>query len=610
MVSVVLGRGAACRPSAVRPGHRVPSPGCYNCQDVAVSPWCALLIVALVALDLPGCGRSSTPRNVLVVTLDTLRADRVGSYGYKDARTPGARRAGRPRRPLRGGDHDDAADAAGAHRPLHGHVADCARRARQHGFYVADSVPRWPRCSRARGYRTGGFVGAFVLDSRWGIAQGFDSISTSSTCPRTSVPAWTRSSGLATRWSIERSRGWRQRRRRGPSSPGCTSTTRTRLTGAASRSARRGFPPTRDGAYDAEVAYTDPQVGRLLTALRRGRDARRHARGGRRPTTASSSGEHREQSHGFFVYDASVQIPSSWPGPASTPRVVTDQVRIVDVMPTLLDLAGIEIPAAVQGTTLRPRARRPAGQELLAFAETWYPRYHYGWSELTAVRDGRFKFILAPRRELYDLAKDPGELTQPRRGRPRSRRRVRARPARARRADHASADGQRRAAGRRPDVEQRLRALGYVGRRRAPATSKTGRAEIPRIPSSSTTCCCWPERIRRPAATTRPPPRCSRRWPPTRTSSKAHSRLGNIYTKAGTARRRRGRVPAGARAGSPSTSSQPTTWPWHTARWARSTRPWSVSNARSNSIRAAAARTFSSATSTCSRGSRPRRWTC
>ena len=89
--------------------------------------------------------------------------------------------------------------------------------------------------------------------------------------------------------------------------------------------------------------------------------------------------------------------------------MVPEQVRIVDVMPTVLDMLHIEAPASVQGTSLVPLGR---GQELklLALAESWYPRYHYGWSELRAVRDGRYKLIQAPRRELYDLAQDPGEL--------------------------------------------------------------------------------------------------------------------------------------------------------------------------------------------------------
>jgi tetratricopeptide (TPR) repeat protein len=220
------------------------------------------------------------------------------------------------------------------------------------------------------------------------------------------------------------------------------------------------FPDTLYGAYDAEIAYADAQVGRLLAAL----DA-----AGRRDDTlvvvtadhGEQLGQHREQSHGFFVYDASVQVPLIIAGPGITPRVVPDQVRIIDVMPTVLDLAGVAPPSAVQGASLRP-ALDGQRQELLAFSESWYPRFHYGWSELQAVRDGAFKFILAPTRELYDVAKDPGELTNLAMSDPsradRMERALRALVAQTTRAD--AAKGPQAVD---PAAEQRLRALGYVG---------------------------------------------------------------------------------------------------------------------------------------------------
>src|SRR6185295_4753420 len=115
-----------------------------------------------------------------------------------------------------------------------------------------------------------------------------------------------------------------------------------------------------------------------------------------------------EETHAFFLYDSTLHIPLIIVGPGVPARSVSDQVRIVDVMPTVLDLLGRAVPPSVQGASLMPAARG-APLELLALSETWFPRYHYGWSELMAVRDGRYKFILAPRRELYDLQNDPGE---------------------------------------------------------------------------------------------------------------------------------------------------------------------------------------------------------
>jgi len=119
-------------------------------------------------------------------------------------------------------------------------------------------------------------------------------------------------------------------------------------------------------------------------------------------------GEHDELSHGFFVYDAAVRIPLVVAAPGIAQRAVSDQVRIVDVMPTLLELLGVPAPPAVQGTSLLPLARGER-LNLMALSESWFPRFHYGWSELRAIQDERFKLIRAPRPELYDLERDPLE---------------------------------------------------------------------------------------------------------------------------------------------------------------------------------------------------------
>ena len=169
------------------------------------------------------------------------------------------------------------------------------------------------------------------------------------------------------------------------------------------------FPRTLAGAYDAEIAYADAQLGRVLDALER------DGRLGRTVVAVLGDhgemlGEHGEMTHGFFVYDSAVRIPLVVAAPGVAPRVVEDQVRIVDVMPTLLELLEIPAPPAVQGTSLLPLVRGER-LNLMALSESWFPRFHYGWSELQAIQDGRFKLIRAPRRELYDLERDPLETT-------------------------------------------------------------------------------------------------------------------------------------------------------------------------------------------------------
>jgi tetratricopeptide (TPR) repeat protein len=223
---------------------------------------------------------------------------------------------------------------------------------------------------------------------------------------------------------------------------------------------RSRFPASAVGAYDAEIAFADAQVGRLLDALEVD---------GRLDETlvvvvgdhGEMLGEHGEQTHGFFIYDAAVRIPLIVAGPGVPSRVIPDQVRIVDVMPTTLALLGAPAPKAVQGVSLLPLAGG-ARLDLIAQSESWYPRYHYGWSELLSVQDGRFKYIRAPRPELYDLDADPRE----------ERDTAAQDGARAVALDRALTDllartaSETAAKGPRPidsETEERLAALGYVG---------------------------------------------------------------------------------------------------------------------------------------------------
>ncbi len=487
-------------------------------------------LTALVAcLVLVGaCGRANRPpTNVLVITLDTLRADHVGSYGYGAAKTPvldalaarGARFASATTTtPLTLSAHTSL--FTGTWPTTHG-VRDNT------GFYVDDSVTTLAEVLKGRGYRTGGFVGAFVLDARWGIAQGFDYYFDEFDLSEDVGPGLDaiQRRGFEV---VDAATTWLRQPATTPFFAWVHLYDPHTPYDAPAEFASQ-FPATRDGAYDAEVAYADAQVGRLLSTLQAD---------GRLENTivvvmadhGEQLGEHREQSHGFFVYDAVVQVPLIVAGPGIASRVVPDQVRIVDVMPTVLDLLGVEVPSAVQGASLRP-ALGGQRQELLAFSESWYPRFHYGWSELQAVRDGRYKFILAPRRELYDLTADPKELTNLA-----ASDTARADTLeRALRALVAKTSTEAAAKGPQPvdaAAEQRLRALGYVG-----GTSAKNLEERPRrdpkdsielynllqLAGSDSEANRYDEAAAKVQQALAVDPDII----------EAHSRLGNIYTKAG-----------------------------------------------------------------------------
>ncbi len=401
----------------------------------------------------------SPPPSILLVSVDTLRADRLGSYGHGPAATPVLDRLA-----ARGLRFEQAATVAPLTLPAHASLLSGTFPAfhgvrDNGGFYLNDDVTTLAEVFRQGGYRTAGFVGAFVLDRRWGIAQGFEHYFDDFDLSRYDMAAGLDAAQRPGSEVVDRALAWIGDRGdepflawvhlydpHNPYTP--------------PEPYRSRFPATLQGAYDGEVAATDAQIGRLLQSL----DDR-----GRLDDTivvvvgdhGESLGEHGEQQHGFFVYESVVRIPLILAGPQVPVRVVPEQVRIVDVMPTILELAGLAAPPAVQGVSLLPLARGEP-LELLAFSETWYPRYHYGWSELSAVRDGRYKFIAAPRRELYDTEADPGELHDL------SASNVRLadaldsalREMAARIAVAATPQAPRTVD---PEVEERLRALGYVG---------------------------------------------------------------------------------------------------------------------------------------------------
>jgi choline-sulfatase len=427
----------------------------------------SLIVAGAAAYCASGLRRGERP-NVLLISIDTLRADHLGSYGYAAAQTPSLDAlAGRGLRfsqattvaPLTLPAHSSL--MTGTFPSYHG-VRDNG------GFYLGDDQVTLATVLRGRGYRTGGFVAAFVLDRRWGINQGFDRYFDDFDLSKYKVEAGLDAVQRPASEVIDKAIEWLDQEARRPFfawvhlyEPHAPYDPPEPIRGL--------FPATMVGAYDAEIATADLQVGRLLSHLAADRRLD-HTIVVVLGDHGESLGEHGELQHAFFVYDSTVRIPLVIAGAGLPAREIPDQVRIVDVMPTLLDLVGIDVPPAVQGRSLLPLARG-ARLDLVALSETWYPRHHYGWSELTAIRDGRYTLIAAPRRELYDTQTDPGETHDL----------AASNPARADALERALHDFVARTSARRtapaprpvdPDVEERLRALGYVGGSISPRTQE------------------------------------------------------------------------------------------------------------------------------------------
>jgi arylsulfatase A-like enzyme len=342
--------------------------------------------------------------NVLVLTLDTTRADRLGGYGFVDAGTPNIDRVAGE-----GVLFEQAESAAPLTLPAHSSLFT-GRFPFQHGVRdngtIVDPTERTlAQVVQARGLRTAAFVASYVLDARWGLARGFD-VYDGTFDPRRGDDALRLDDVRRPADEVvDHALAWLE------TVSGSPFFGWLHFYDAHTPYELPNVRAIKNPGYQDEIAFIDSQIGRVLAFL----DAR-HLR--ERTVVVlvgdhgESLGEHGERTHGLFVYESVMRVPLiiSAPSPRMRGRRVRDVVRSVDVMPTVLDLLGIRVPSSVAGTTLVTRMTGATKEpELETYAETMYPRYHFGWSDLRAVRAGGFKLIAAPRPELYDLDTDPGE---------------------------------------------------------------------------------------------------------------------------------------------------------------------------------------------------------
>jgi arylsulfatase A-like enzyme/Flp pilus assembly protein TadD len=403
----------------------------------------ALAIVA--ASSLRRSPRPAVRPSVLLVTLDTLRADRLGAYGSRDRLTPTLDALA-----AAGTVFDEALASVPLTLPSHATILTGLEPPRHgvhdNGTYVVPAdLPTLATRLKAEGYATGAFVGAYVLDRRFGLARGFDTYDDRIE-------------------RAERGRSVLESERRGEVVVTAASSWLAARTAPffawvhlydahAPYDAPAAFAKAHDGRrYEAEVAYADSCISSLLQASR----AAAERNGGGLLVVAladhgESLGEHGELTHGFFIYQSTLRIPFilSGPGVPAGERL-PGPARTADVVPTLLGRLGLRPPDALDGVDLFKR-RAPA-----SYAESLYPAT-FGWSPLRSMRQGDLKLIEAPSPELYDLASDGAEAKDLSKARTGDVERLRAALQSLRRGERASArtaaDG---------ESGERLRALGYV----------------------------------------------------------------------------------------------------------------------------------------------------
>jgi len=345
---------------------------------------------------------AGTTHNVLLITLDTTRADRLGCYGYASARTPRL----------------DALAAAGvrfarayapapltlpSHASIMSGLYPVAHGVRNNGHDLPAGIATLAGILKAKGFATAAFVSSFSVDSRFGIGRGFDVYDDTfdaeqplkgANAERRAEETFARFSKWLAGIGSERFFAW-------------VHYYDPHLPYDPPAPYREGHP------YDGEIAYMDRYVGAVLDLL--------GERGLLDKTLIVTAGDHGEgfgdkveTGHGIFLYDETLRVPLIVRDLAvfRRPRVVESAVRLIDVAPTILETIGLGREAAgMQGQSLVPSMGGRPGKDLDALIETFYPRENFGWSELVGLVADRWKLVQSPRPELFDLGADPGERT-------------------------------------------------------------------------------------------------------------------------------------------------------------------------------------------------------
>ena len=414
-----------------------------------LAPGLVLAILAF-AVGRPGRGpaRREAGTSVLLITVDTLRADAIGCYGNAQAETPVMDRMARE------GVRFEVAHAQNVVTlPSHASILS-GRYPTDHGVHD-NSGYRFPRdvdtlatLLKSHGYRTGAFVSAFPLDARFGLARGFD--------------VYDDHLG-----DEQGAAGFRMQER-----PGSETVARA-LAWMGAQEGQPTFawvhvyephfpyvPPPSVAArypqnpYLGEVAAADAAIRPLLDPLFAS-GATGHTLVALTADHGESLGEHGELTHGLFAYEATLRVPLILYGPRLLgPGVVRTPVRHVDLLPTLLDALALPVPRGVAGRSLldeaNDRAHSPSYFEALSASR------NRGWAPLRGALDGPLKYIDLPIPELYDLASDPAELRNLASARPAAVAAMRARllPWIAASTDEASPEN--------GETRERLRSLGYL----------------------------------------------------------------------------------------------------------------------------------------------------
>lgn len=345
-----------------------------------------------------------TPVNVVFVTLDTLRADRLPAYGFKGVDTPNLDAFA-----SEGVVFDHVTTTVPLTLPAHSTLMT-GRLPSRHGvrdnggYFLGEEEETLAEKFKNAGYETGAFVAAWVLAAKWGIGQGFDTYSDAFDLSKYK----TLSLGTVQKPGDEvmtDALAWLETRK-----------TKPFFAWIHLYDPHTPYDPPEpfkskyaDRPYIGEIAYTDSVLGRLRDFLRTNNLLERtivvltadHGEG---------LGDHDESTHAFFVYDSTMHVPLIVRTPWGDTGRAGSPVSSADIAPTLLDLTGLTPFAKTDGKSAARLILDP-GAEVNhdSYVETYFTRFHFGWQHLRGLRVGEWKFIDAPEPELYKVSEDPGE---------------------------------------------------------------------------------------------------------------------------------------------------------------------------------------------------------
>ena len=343
----------------------------------------------------------------MVITVDTLRADHLRCYGYPNIETPALDALAQ-----RGVLFENAVAQTPLTPPSHASIFTgqnpTVHNVRNTGGFVLQSSSHpLARILQEQGWDTAAFVSSAVLKKLFGFNNGFGVYDDEMPRPgkRNEFREDPERKASAT---VDRAIDWLGKRPAGkpfflwvhlydphlPYQPP-----------AEFAEKYKGRP------YDGEIGYADQQIARLFAAVGK-TSPTDHTVTAVLADHGESLGEHGEHTHGVFLYDATLRIPFIMAGPGIPAGLrVKQQARTIDFLPTLLEVLGGRAPRYVEGLSLVPTfAGKPVDTDV-SYAETLYPKMNMNWSELRAIRTNRWKYIRAPRPELYDLTSDPGETS-------------------------------------------------------------------------------------------------------------------------------------------------------------------------------------------------------